>query len=171
MQKLTEIEVSNIVYCMVMAKFSITTTYKNMGVPDFMEGSLISYKIGDSGPLFHIKMWTRGPRGPNFHLTPVRQSHSSPASLRWQGIWSERNAQKRTQEPPEHTSEHVKFPEGVLPHCPHTIHLCGPTFCICPWPPNPLGDPQYDIWIDQLTSCQVHLYLLAKVLLCVFTCY
>ena len=44
--KLTEFEVSNIIYCMVMAKFS-KTKKKSMGVPDFMEGSLTSYKIGD----------------------------------------------------------------------------------------------------------------------------
>ena len=45
--KLTEFEVSNIIYCMVMAKYS-KTKKKSMGVPaDFMEGSLTSYKIGD----------------------------------------------------------------------------------------------------------------------------
>ena len=43
---LTEIEVSNSVYCTVMAKFC-ETNEKKMGVPNFMEGSLISYEIGD----------------------------------------------------------------------------------------------------------------------------
>ena len=32
-----------------------------MGVADFMEGSLKSYKIRDLGPLFHMKMGTWGP--------------------------------------------------------------------------------------------------------------
>ena len=45
--KLTEIEVSNNVCCMVMAKFC--ETKKKMGVPNLMEGSLISYEIGDPG--------------------------------------------------------------------------------------------------------------------------
>ena len=44
--KLTEIEVSNIVYCMVMANVSKTKN-NSMGVPNFMEGSLISFGIGD----------------------------------------------------------------------------------------------------------------------------
>ena len=43
--KLTEIKVTKIVYCMVTAKFSKTKI--NMGGPNFMEESLISYEIGD----------------------------------------------------------------------------------------------------------------------------
>ena len=43
--KLTEIEVSNIIYYMVLAKFSWQTKFH--GVPNFMEGSLISCEIGD----------------------------------------------------------------------------------------------------------------------------
>ena len=52
--KLTEIEVSNSVYCMVMVKFS-NTKKNSMGVSNFMEGSLISYDM----------------KGPHFHLTPA----------------------------------------------------------------------------------------------------
>ena len=39
-----------------MAKFSrtTTTTTTNMGVPDFMEGSLKSYENGDPGPPFSL---------------------------------------------------------------------------------------------------------------------
>ena len=37
-----------------------------MGVPNFMEGSLKLYEIGDPGPQFHMKMET-----PHFHLTPA----------------------------------------------------------------------------------------------------
>ena len=60
--KLTEIEVSNIVYCMVMAKFT-RTKKKNMGVPNFMEGSLIPYEIGDPGVPKILGNW-----GPAFLL-------------------------------------------------------------------------------------------------------
>ena len=34
--------------------------------------------------------------------------------------------QKELQEPPEHSSEHVKFPGGVPPDPPHIIHFVGP---------------------------------------------
>ena len=54
--KLTEIEASNIVYCMVMTKF---TTKKNMGVPNFMEESPFSYEIGDPGsPFWGVPIFT-----------------------------------------------------------------------------------------------------------------
>ena len=43
--KLNDIEVSNIVYCMVMAKLA-SRKKSCMGFPNFMEGSLISYEIG-----------------------------------------------------------------------------------------------------------------------------
>ena len=55
--------------------------------------------------------------------------------------------EKEPQEPPEHTSEHVKsqiFPGGVPPDPPHTVHFIGPHFLYLPWaPPNPLGGPGY----------------------------
>ena len=139
--KLTEIEVSNIVYCMVLAKFSRTTTYKNVGVPNFMEGSLISYKIGDSGPLFHIKMRTQGPRGPHFHLTLVRQSHSSPASLGWQGSWSERNARKRASGAPRTHFRACKISWGHTPTLPSHNPFAGPHFLYLPLAPQPSRGP------------------------------
>ena len=46
---------------------------------------------------------------------------------------------KEPQEPPEHTSEHVKS-QTFLGACPQTpltqFILLGPTFCICPGPPQ-----------------------------------
>ena len=66
--KITEIEVSNIVYCMVMAKF--TGTKKKHGGPQFYgrvpkilgnwgPGSPISYKNGDSGsPFWGVPIFT-----------------------------------------------------------------------------------------------------------------
>ena len=59
--KVTEIEVSNSVYCMVMVKFT-RTKKKNMGVPNFMEGSLIPYEIGDPGVPKILENW--GPGSP-----------------------------------------------------------------------------------------------------------
>ena len=56
--KLNDIEVSNIVYCMVMAK--IASRKSCMGVPNFMEGSLISYEIGD--PMVPPKIFNWGSR-------------------------------------------------------------------------------------------------------------
>ena len=37
--------------------------------------------------------------------------------------------------------ENLKISWGHAPNPPHTIHIAGPTFCICPGPPppNPLG--------------------------------
>ena len=52
--------------------------------------------------------------------------------------------EKEPQEPPEHTSQHVKSQNflGVCPQTPLTqAILWGPTFCICPGPPNPLSGP------------------------------
>ena len=43
---------------------------------------------------------------------------------------------KELQEPPEHTSEHVKFPGGMSPDPLTKSILWGPTFCICPGPPQ-----------------------------------
>ena len=48
----------NIVYCMVMAK--IASRKSCMGVPNFMEGSLISYEIGD--PMVPKILLNWGPR-------------------------------------------------------------------------------------------------------------
>ena len=45
-------------YCMVMEKFS--KTKNSMGVPDFMEGSLISYKIGDPRVPKILENWGPG---------------------------------------------------------------------------------------------------------------
>ena len=64
-----------------------------MGDPDFMEGSLISYEIGDPGVLKILGNWGRGSLisyengdpGAHFHLTPggnqfwgVRFCHDRP---------------------------------------------------------------------------------------------
>ena len=43
---------------------------------------------------------------------------------------------KEPQEPPEHTSEHVKS-QNFLGRALTQSMLCGPTLCICPAPPPP----------------------------------
>ena len=48
-----------------------------MGVPDFVEESLISYEFGDLGPLFYIKMATRGP---HFDGSPFSLDTDEPGS-------------------------------------------------------------------------------------------
>ena len=82
--KLTEIKVSNIVYCMVMIKFS-RTKKKNAGpqfherVPNIIwnwgpQGPQNIRKLGTQGPQLHMKMGTWGLHfgGSSFHLTPGR---------------------------------------------------------------------------------------------------
>ena len=65
--KLTEIEVSNIVYCMVMAKFSKTKQNKH------------------GGPIFHMKMETWGP-----HLggSPFSLDTGNPKLAGFQPTWT-----------------------------------------------------------------------------------
>ena len=59
---------ATVVYCVVMAKFSkmmtTTTTTKNMGVPNFMKGSLISYEIGGPRVSKILGNWGTMSRGP-----------------------------------------------------------------------------------------------------------
>ena len=54
--------------------------------------------------------------------------------------------EKEHQEPPEHTSEHVKSQNflGACPQRPLTQSiLWGLNFLYLPWGPNPLGGPDY----------------------------
>ena len=57
--------------------------------------------------------------------------------------------EKEPQEPPEYTSEHVKS-QNFLGPCPQTPPpltqsiLQGPTFWVCPGPPNPLSGPDWE---------------------------
>ena len=73
--KLTEIEVSNIVYCMVMAKFSKTKQNKTKQTNKQKHG----------GPQFHMKMETWGP-----HLggSPFSLDTGNPKSAGFQPTWT-----------------------------------------------------------------------------------
>ena len=54
-------------------------------------------------------------------------------------VWTVCMSEKEPQKPPEHTSEQVKsqnFLGACAPDPPHTIYKRGPTFCICPGPPQ-----------------------------------
>ena len=82
--RLTEIEVSNIVYCMVMAQFSRTTTKKHGGPQFHGRVPSIIWNWGPRGPQNIRKLGTQvfnfiWKWGPHFHLTPV-SSHSCNCS-------------------------------------------------------------------------------------------
>ena len=75
--------------------------------------------------------------------------------------------EKEPQEPPEHTSEHVKFPGGGAPIPLSHNPFCGaPLLVFALGPPNPLGSPAHincghalNVWENSQQqiygSCQV----------------
>ena len=67
--------------------------------------------------------------------------------------------EKEPQELPE--CKISKFPGGMPPDPPHTIHFVGPQFLYLPWPPppNPLGGPDSGArWGFDKLKCLLPLY-------------